>query len=150
MSVHCRKKQKCWIWWYQWKCDIQNNIQYKSRITSIFTWTLTFTIVIPLSLILWDMFYPCPCVRQSAIWFPLNNLSYPKTNRLKFIHKIMDHKRKAMFDFGLCHCFRSGAMPLFTLTENGGIRVHESVAFSFNIYLHYHYTFCKYKRKKNN
>lgn len=110
----------------------------------------------PLSLIPCGMFYPCSCVRQSAIWFPLNNLSYPKTNRLKFINKIMDHKRKAMFDFGLCHFFRSGVMLLFTLTENGGIHIrghihfvlHECVALSFNIYLHYHYTFCKYKKKK--
>ena len=106
-----------------------------------------------MSLILWDMFYPCSCVRQSAIWFPLNNLSSPKANRLKFIYKIMDHKSRAVFDFGLCSVFRSGVMPLFSLTENGGIHVrghilHESVARSFNISLHYHYTFCKYKRKK--
>lgn len=72
---------------------------------------------------------------------------------LKLINKIMDHKRKAMFDFGLCHFFRSGVMPLFALTESGGIHVrghilHECVALSFNIYLHYHYTFCKYKEKK--
>jgi hypothetical protein len=46
------------------------------------------------------------------IWFQLNNLLSPSANHLKFIHKVMDHKKKAKSDFGLDHFFRFGVMPL--------------------------------------
>jgi len=43
-----------------------------------------------------------------------------------------DHKRKVKFNFGLCHFFLSGFMPLFNLAESGGIcvlRTHSSIYF---------------------
>jgi hypothetical protein len=39
----------------------------------------------------------------SHILFPLNNLSSPKANLLKFIHKVRDPERKTKFDLGLYH-----------------------------------------------
>lgn len=36
------------------------------------------------------MFYPYPSTHTSYIWFQLNNLSIPKENHFKFIHKIWD------------------------------------------------------------
>jgi len=41
------------------------------------------------------MHYVLPMsVRLSHIWFPLNNLSSPEANHLKFIHKVRDRKRR--------------------------------------------------------
>ena len=54
----------------------------------------------------------CVSVFPSFGFFPFD-LSSPSTNHLKFMHKVQDHKRNTLFNFGLCHFFRSGVMLLF-------------------------------------
>jgi hypothetical protein len=49
-------------------------------------------------------FYSCPYFCSCHIGFLCTNFSSTlKSNHLKFIHKVRDHKEKAIFDFPLCH-----------------------------------------------
>ena len=53
------------------------------------------------------------------IWFPLNKLSSPLTNHLKFIQKIRDKAGQVLFR--LYHFFCSGVIPLdLTIDTNCG------------------------------
>jgi hypothetical protein len=69
-------------------------------------------------------YYPClyahPYVSPFSIWILLNNLGSSKENHLKFILKVSDLKRKAKFEFGYYHFFRSGVKPSFTLSRSRG------------------------------
>jgi hypothetical protein len=86
-------------------------------------------------------YYPClyahPYVSSFSILFPLSNLGSSETNHLKFILKVSHLNRKAKFEFGNYHFFRSGVMPLFSKAGSGGICVlwtHSSIFYILFIF----------------
>ena len=68
------------------------------------------------------MFYPSPFHTYAHPPFDFHPSS-PPANDLKFIHKVMDHNRKAKVNFELYYFVYSGVMPLLTLAGRGGIHV---------------------------
>ena len=76
-------------------------------------------------------FYPSPFHTYAHPPFDFHPSS-PPANDLKFIHKVMDHNRKAKVNFELYYFVYSGVMPLLTLDGRGGIHVlwmHSSILF---------------------
>ena len=75
-------------------------------------------------------FYPFPyyrpSVRPSHIWFPHDNLRFPKAAHFTFIHKVWDYKGIPSFISDLT-TFSFLELCPFTLDGNGGIHVHNII-----------------------
>jgi hypothetical protein len=70
---------------------------------------------------------------MTCILLTLNNLCFTWEKHLKFIHKVVNYKRIAKFDFWLHYIFPFGVMPLITLAGSGGIHVlwtHSSIFYA--------------------
>ena len=79
--------------------------------------------------------YPClsvhPSIHMLCIWCLFNNVSSPRANYLKFIHKVIDHKRKAKFNFRHFNFFLSGvyAPVYFKLEVNASMSYRHILSF---------------------
>jgi len=70
--------------------------------------------------------YPCPCVRLSEIWCPLNNFWKTASIQFKFGMLIYNIKTQVKFDLGYNPLIFDGVMGLYKNIVNafsGGIRV---------------------------